>query len=302
MPELSHPYLDLSRMEALRRVRIRPRGAAEGTLAGPHRSRYRGTAAEFADYREYVDGDDIRLVDWKVFARTDRYYVRLYEAERNLMCYLVLDKSGSMEFAGEVARTDSKLVYACRLAAALGYLVIREGDEVGLSLADVALDDHIVPRGSWPHLGTLLNRLSDAKAKGKTNLGACIEEVYARIVRRGVLIILSDFLDWSPKLWTSIDLFRRSFFDVMLFHVVHPEELELPNVPMARFVETEGGAGQFRTEPDVVRELYRRRFSAFLSQIEGHCRARGCDWYLARTDADPYLFLQDCFLERESSR
>jgi uncharacterized protein (DUF58 family) len=302
MDEPTHPYLDLSRMEALRRVRIRPRGAAEGSLAGPHRSHYRGTAVEFADYREYVDGDDIRLVDWKVFARTDRYYVRLYEAERNLLCYLVVDKSGSMEFAGEVARTPSKLEYGCRLAAALAYLVIREGDEVGLSLADVTLHDHLIPRGGWPHLGALLGTLARATARGRTDLGTCLDEVYARVVRRGVLVVLSDFLDSSPKLWTAVDLFRRSFFDVMLFHIVHPEEVELPEVPMARFLDTEGGDARFQTEPDVVRDLYRRRFAAFLRQIEGNCRARGCDWYLARTDADPYLFLQHCFLEREAVR
>jgi uncharacterized protein (DUF58 family) len=302
MAQPTHPYLDLARMEALRRVRLRPRGAAEGTLAGPHKSHYRGTAVEFADYREYVDGDDIRLVDWKVFARTDRYYVRLYEAERNLICYLVVDKSGSMDFAGEIVRTESKLGYACRLAAALAYLVIREGDEVGLSLADAALHDHVVPRGSWPHLAAILSKLSDVRAKGNTDLGPCLEQIYARVVRRGVLIVLSDFLDASPALWRAVDLFRRSYFDVMLFHVVHPEELELPRVAMARFVEPEGSGGQFRTEPDVVRDAYRQRFAAFLSQTEGQCRARGCDWYLARTDADPYLFLQECFLARESSR
>src|SRR5437867_12304689 len=143
MAILAHPYLDLAGMEALRHVRLRPRGAAEGTFAGPHKSPYRGTAVEFADYREYTPGDDIRLVDWKVFARTDRHYVRLYDAERNLLTYLVVDKSGSMEFAGAVQTTASKLAHASRLAAALGYLVVREGDELGLSLADTELHSHL---------------------------------------------------------------------------------------------------------------------------------------------------------------
>src|SRR5512143_13798 len=129
-------YLDLASMEALRHVRLRPRGEAEGTFAGPHKSHFRGTAVEFADYREYTPGDDIRLVDWKVFARSDRHYVRLYDAERNLLSYLLVDKSGSMEFSGAVQKTLSKLEHACRLAAALSYLVVREGDEVGISLAD----------------------------------------------------------------------------------------------------------------------------------------------------------------------
>src|SRR5512137_1777745 len=115
-----HPLLDLAAMEALRAARLRPRGAAEGTFAGPHRSHFRGTAVEFADYREYAPGDDIRLVDWKVFARSDRHYVRLYDAERNLLTYIVLDKSQSMEFAGAVNRTRPKLEHAARLAAPNG--------------------------------------------------------------------------------------------------------------------------------------------------------------------------------------
>src|SRR5262245_10208468 len=185
-------------MEALRNVRLRPRGAAEGTFAGPHKSHYRGTAVEFADYREYTPGDDIRLVDWKVYARSDRHYVRLYDAERNLLTYLVVDKSASMEFAGAVARTPAKLEHACRLAAALGYLVMRAGDEVGLSLTDEKLHEHLPTAGSWSHFDRLLGALNQARAEGRTDLGACLEQVHARTKRRGVLALLSDFLDPGP--------------------------------------------------------------------------------------------------------
>ena len=139
-------YLNLQQMELLRRVRLRPRGLAEGTFAGPHSSPYRGTGVEFSDFRPYVDGDDIRLLDWKVFGRTDKHYVRLYEAERNLLTYLVADTSASMHYAGEVIRTESKLAYACRLAASLGYLVVREGDEVALTLANSRIDEHLPAR------------------------------------------------------------------------------------------------------------------------------------------------------------
>ena len=161
MAALEHRFLDLAGMEALRHVRLRPRGAAEGTFAGPHKSHFRGTAVEFADYREYAPGDDIRLVDWKVFARTDRHYVRLYDAERNLLTYLVVDKSGSMDFRGAVKTTASKLEHASRLAAALGYLVVREGDEVGLSLADTLVDAHLPPSAAWVHLNRILDALWD---------------------------------------------------------------------------------------------------------------------------------------------
>ncbi len=286
-------------MEALRQVRLRPRGEAEGTFAGPHKSHFRGTAVEFADYREYAPGDDIRLVDWKVFARTDRHYVRLYDAERNLLAYLVVDKSGSMEFRGAVRTTPSKLEHASRLAAALGYLVVREGDEVGLSLADTTLHTHLAPSASWAQLNRMLDALDRAQSGGQTDLGSCLEQIFARIRRRGVLVIFSDFLDVSTEFWKRIDLFRKSRFDVILFHVVHPEELDLPTMAAARFLETEGGHGRFSAEPDVIRSLYQQRFQAFLREIKAGCQARGCDWFLANTLDDPYGFLRKCFLERE---
>ncbi len=302
MAAFTHRYLDLARMEMLRRVRLRPRGTAEGTFAGPHESNYRGTAVEFADFRDYVEGDDIRLVDWKVFARTDKYYVRLYEAERNLLSYLVIDTSGSMGFSGAVQVTEKKLEYACRLAAALAYIVVREGDEVGLSLADERVHTHFATRSGWPHLATLVATLGNAEARGRTDLAHCLMEVYRRVVRRGVLIVLSDFLDTTPEFWNRIDLFRQSMFDVMLFHIVHPEELELPDVPLARFEDTEGTGGFFRAEPEVVRERYRSRFAAFLAEVGAGAATRGCDWYHARTDADPYVFLKECFLARDVRR
>lgn len=288
-------------MEALRQVRLRPRGAAEGTFAGPHKSIFRGTAVEFADYREYSPGDDIRLVDWKVFARTDRHYVRLYDAERNLLTFLLVDTSGSMAYSGAVQRTPSKLQHAARLAAALGYLVVNEGDEAGLSLAGETVHQHFPPGASWGHLNRLLDALDASRATGRTDLGACLEQVFRRVKRRGVLVILSDFLDTSPGFWKGVDLFRRSQFDVMLFHVAHPEELDLPLVDAARFVDAEGAPGRFTAEPDAIREEYRRRFQAFVAEMESAARARGCDWFLARTSDDPCHFLRHCFLLRENS-
>jgi len=288
-------------MEALRSVRLRPRGAAEGTFAGPHKSHFRGTAVEFADYREYSPGDDIRLVDWKVFARTDRHYLRLYDAERNLLTYMVVDKSGSMEFSGAVKRTPAKLEYSARLAAALGYLVLREGDELGLSMVDAQVNQHLPAAASWSQLNRALDLLGNARAGGTTNLGACLEQVFAQTKRRGVLALMSDFLDVDERFWKAVDLFRSSRFDLMFFHVVHPEEMDLPDVAAARFVETEGN-GSFNAEPDAVRALYRQRFDAFLSEIKANCQARGCDWYLAKTSDDPYGFLRNCFLARENGK
>lgn len=301
MNPFNHPYLDLAGMEALRQVRLRPRGAAEGAFGGPHKSHFRGTAVEFADYREYSPGDDVRLVDWKVFGRTDRHYVRLYDAERNLLTYVLVDKSGSMDFSGAVRITARKFDHAARLAAALGYLVIREGDEVGLSLAGESFEEHLRPAAAWPHLNRFLESLGKARPAGRADLGASLDRLFARASRRGVLAVFSDFLDTSPRFWNAIDLFRRSRFDVICFHVVHPEELELPAVAAARFHDPEGAGAHFNAEPPVVRAAYRQRFEAFLREIKAGCVARGCDWFLANTADEPYRFLQNCFLARENA-
>jgi uncharacterized protein (DUF58 family) len=300
MANPAHRYLDLAAMEALRHVRLRPRGEAEGTFAGPHKSHFRGTAVEFADYREYTPGDDLRLMDWKVLARTDRHYVRLYDAERNLLTYIVVDKSGSMDYRGVVRQTPAKLEHAARLAAALAYLVVREGDEVGLSLADSGLQSHLPPASSWAQMERILDGLEEAHPGGTTNLHACLEQVFRRVRRRGVLAIFSDFLEVNADFWKSIDLFRKSRFDVILFHVAHPEELELPDLLSARFVEAEGGPGHFNAEPESVRRLYRERMQQFLAEIKAGARARGCDWFLASTADDPCVFLRNCFLQRDA--
>ena len=205
-----------------------------------------------------------------------------------------------MDFAGVARPTEKKLSYACRLAAALAYLVVREGDEVGLSLADERVHAHLPTRTGWTHLSALVDQLAKSSARGRTDLASCLMEVYRHVKRRGVLVVLSDLLDPNEELWRRIDLFRQSKFDVILFQIVHPEEIELPDVPLARFIDPEGGRGSFKAEPEILRDIYRQRFARFLSTCTAAAKTRGCDWYLARTDADPYMFLKQCFLARET--
>ncbi len=295
---LDHPLLDLSKMELLRRIHIQPRSLAEGTYAGPHKSNYRGTSVEFSDYRNYVDGDDIRLLDWKAYARTDRYYIRLYESERNLLSYLMIDTSGSMGYSGTVNQTDSKLKHACRLAAALGYLTIREGDEAGLTLGGQTVDTHLNPGRSFTHLAKMLEIMNSAKASGKSDLAKCLDSVYSRIRRRGILMLFSDFLVDLDKLFATINLFKRSFFEVILFHIVHPEEIDFIPLDSIKCFDPETDNQGLTVEPDAVGDLYIRKFQLFLSQIETLAQGHGCSWYLTRTDKDLYQFLKQSLMEK----
>jgi len=289
-------------MEALRGVRLSPARRGGGDVRGARINRIfaarRWSSPITASIRPATTSGS-----WTgKFSRVPTAItLRLYDAERNLLTYLVVDKSGSMEFSGAVTRTPPKLEYAARLAAALGYLVLREGDELGLSLVDTGVHQHLPAAASWAQMRRVLDSLGNARAEGKTDLGACLEQIFAQTKRRGVLAVMSDFLDVDARFWKAVDLFRSSRFDVMLFHIVHPEEIDLPAVAAARFMESEGG-GRFNAEPDAVRAIYRRRFDAFLSEIKANCQARGCDWYLAKTSDDPYGFLRNCFIARENGR
>jgi len=168
-------------------------------------------------------------------------------------------------------------------------------------MVDAQVNQHLPAAASWSQLNRALDLLGNARAGGTTNLGACLEQVFAQTKRRGVLALMSDFLDVDERFWKAVDLFRSSRFDLRFCHFVHPEEMDLPDVAAARFVETEGN-GSFNAEPDAVRALYRQRFDAFLSEIKANCQARGCDWYLAKTSDDPYGFLRNCFLARENGK
>lgn len=295
MIAVNHPYLDLAALESLRRVGITPRNLTEGTWSGPYTSRYRGTSVEFADYRNYVDGDDIRLVDWKVYARSDRHYIRLFEAERNLVAYAAVDTSRSMAYGGAAKKTFSKLEYTCRLAAALGYIIVRDGNAVGLALGADTTENYAAPTNKFVHLSHILDMLLQAEARGKTDLGAFLETLFARVRRRGVLMVFSDFLDENLSMWRMINQYRKSNFDVMLFQVLHPEELDLPDLRSVRFVDSENAGTRCRVDVPAVRDLYRKRIAAFLNKIKENAAIRGCDYFLVRTDQDPYHFIKQCF-------
>jgi uncharacterized protein (DUF58 family) len=293
MKPIRHDLLDMGGLEMLRRMRMTALKSAEGTFSGPHRSNYRGSSVEFADYRDYVDGDDIRLVDWKAFSRSDRYYIRLFESERNLLSFAVVDCSASMAYRGAVQRTDTKFKYAARVLAALGYLIIQNGDEIGLALVNDDVVTHQPPGRSWPHFVRFLDSLNDASPDGPTRLGRCLESVFAQIRRRGLLFVFSDFLEPEKDLWRVIGRFRQSDFQVILFHLLHPEELDLPDLAVAKFADPEGTPAAFKVAPELVRGLYRDRMQRFLRQTEANAVSRGCRWVPTRTDVHPYQFLRE---------
>jgi len=296
MPADSKPtrftYLEPAALQELKNLRFAAKRVVEGCYAGRHRSRLRGSAVEFADYREYAPGDDLRRLDWKVYLRTRRSYVRTYDEETNMSVLLTLDTSASMAFGGSDSQGArgaglSKLDYCRYLAAALAYLVIASRDQAGLALAANQLDVWCEPGATRLHLDKLLNELERAKVVTPTRLGAALRTLYTLCRRRGLLVLISDFLDQDlNELFHAIRLFRHRRFEVILFHVVHPEELTLPPGRAIRFFDPESGA-ELEVDPQDVHASYAQVYGAYRQTVRQMAIGLGCEYELLNTST-PY--------------
>jgi uncharacterized protein (DUF58 family) len=254
----------------------------EGYVAGLHKSPYHGFSIEFAEHREYAPGDDLRYVDWKVFGRTDKVYLKQYEDETNLICYLVLDVSESMVYQS-AGVAMSKLQYSQCLAAALGWLVLKQQDAVGLSTFDSQIRAMIRPAGNPSHLEQLLHVMEAAVPGKKTAAGPIFHELAARLTKRGVVIVLSDLFDDVESLAAGLKHFRHRRHDVVLLHVLDPAELEFPFRSPTEFKGLEDFPVK-QVDPAVIRRAYLREINAYRQALEQACRREHIDYFLLRTD------------------
>jgi uncharacterized protein (DUF58 family) len=277
-------FLDLRALAALEHLRFAPRQRLEGPFGGRHPSRRQGGAGEFADFREYADGEDLRRLDWKVLARTGRAYTRLYQDETNLSCMLVLDASGSMRFGPG----GTKLEYVQYLATALSQVIGRQQDQVGLAVVADAVAEFWPPGGTPGHVAHLQALIEGTKTRPATDLAAALRDLFLRLHRRGVLLVLSDFLvDDLEAVFAAVRLFRHRRWEVILLHVVHPQEERLPEGAAYRFegLEKEGAVA---CSPEEVRALYQERFEGHAAALRALALAAGCDYRRVST-AVPYL-------------
>jgi uncharacterized protein (DUF58 family) len=297
-------FLDLPALAALAHRRFATKHQIEGSYSGRHRSRQQGGAAEFVDYREYTAGEDLRRLDWKVLARTGRPYIRLYQDETDLSCMLVLDASGSMDFGSHGTRhRQSKLEYVQYLATALSHVISRQQDQVGLAVISDALREVLAPGATNSHLQLVQGAIEQVQTRPRTDLAGGLRDLFARLTRRGVLMIMSDFLvddaSADPALaleqtFSAIRLFRHRRWEVILLHIVHPEEERLPEGLAYRFEGLEN-EGQVDCSPADVKRLYEERFAAHCAAVRGLALASGCDYHRVAT-AIPYLQTLGSFL------
>ena len=280
------PLTDMLQPEELQSIanlQLMAKQAVEGAITGMHRSPHKGFSVEFAQHREYVQGDEIRRVDWKVFAKTDRYYVREYEEETNLRATLLVDASGSMGYAGEDA-AFTKCQYALRLAACIAHIILQQRDSVGLITFDTEVRGFIPPRSSTRHLRILYDRMTKTVPGGETDLSKVFHEIVPRIQKRGMVFILSDCYTDVRGLLSSLAHFRHASHEVVLFHIMDRDEVEFPFQQWTKFENLER-LSEFRmVDPASFRAAYLENLERFREELKRGCQRHRIDLVPIFTD------------------
>ena len=292
-------FLEPQTLAKLQGLELRAQRIVEGYVAGLHRSPYHGFSNEFAEHREYTPGDDLRYVDWKVFGKTDKVYLKQFEEETNLICYLLLDTSESMQYQGPGSPL-SKLAYAQCAAASLAYLVLHQRDSVGLVTFDQEVRRLIRPSSNPTQLKQLLHVMEESTAQRKTRTGPIFHDLAERLARRGIVVIISDLFDDVDSMLAGLKHFRHRRHDVILIHVLDAAEIDFPFQHVTMFKGLEA-LGDVVTEPRSLRAAYQQEVASFMKQIRTGCRAQQIDYLPVRTD-QPLAEVLTTFLAARKKR
>lgn len=273
-------YLDPKTLDKIKRLDVRARLVVEGFISGQHRSPYNGYAIEFAAHREYAPGDDLRHIDWKVWSKTDRLYIKEYEEETNLKCHLIVDCSKSMRY-GETTGW-SKFDYAATAAASLGYMMQQQQDSVGMVLFSDKIDKNLKSSSHPSHLKLLLHELEQAEPANTTDVSDPFFALASQIRKRGIIALFSDlFLD-PDELAKALSQFRLRRHEVIVFHVMHHDELEFPFQDNTLFKGMEVDA-ELHTEPRSLRKSYLEAVEEYMVKIKKVCAVAGIDHVMLDT-------------------
>jgi uncharacterized protein (DUF58 family) len=292
------PLLDAATIAKLAGVKVRARAVMEGVLSGLHKSPHQGQSVEFAEHKEYAPGDELRHLDWKAYAKFDRFYVKRFEHETDLRAMLVVDASGSMGY-----RTGalSKLEVATTLAGALGYLLVRQQDAAGLSVLGEGGQSDIPPRSAAGHLMDLLGALEQLQPTGGTHLHAAADHLAERLPRRAMVVVFSDLFDETPDALRRILQLRARKHDVAIFQILDPAELEFPFDDPTLFLSMEDDR-RLEVNAREIRESYLEEVEAFLAQTKALCAEADVDYQLVRTDEPLDAVLLQFLSKRQGRR
>jgi len=280
MAEASQRYLDPKTLDRIKRLDVRARVVVEGFITGEHRSPYNGFAVEFASHREYAPGDDTRHIDWKVWSKTDRLYIKEYEEETNLKCNLLLDSSKSMRYGDKSGW--SKFDYAATLAASMAYLMQQQQDAVGLSVFNTELRLSMPPSTHPSHLKQLLHELEQTEVDAQTDVESVFTRIASEFRRRGMLMIISDLFVKPEVFAESLKQFKLAGHDIVVFHIMHNDELEFPFQDNTMFRGLESDV-KLSAEPRALRRAYIEAVERFLDETKKICAGSGVDYVLMNT-------------------
>jgi uncharacterized protein (DUF58 family) len=294
MAELN-PYLKPEILAQITKLGLRAQRVVEGTISGLHRSPLHGVSVEFADYREYAPGDDLKRLDWRAYARTNRHFVKQYEEESNLRATLMVDASASMKY-GRGAM--SKFNYAATIAASIAHLCIKQRDAVGMAIFDNTERAWLRPVATQSQLAKILDVLQNTRPERTTELGDVMAQVSDQIRSRGLVIIISDLLCDLDAFYKSLGRLQYSGHEVMIFHVLDREEIELPFNDTVLFKDIEGDEQLF-AEPWAFRKAYKKAMETFIEEAASRCRFCGIDHVLLKTDENLGLALSHYLHQRQ---
>ncbi|MCC6989749.1 MAG: DUF58 domain-containing protein [Acidobacteria bacterium] len=272
-------YLDPKVLARIGSLDLKAKTVVEGVLSGLHRSPKRGYSVEFAEYRQYMPGDALATIDWKVYARSDRHYVKKFEEDTNLDCHLLVDISGSMAYGSHgVTKRD----YACYLAASLAYLMHRQRDAVGLIAFDETIVQRLPPSALASHLRAVLLGLERLPQGAKTNVAKPLGDLAKVLAKRGLVVVISDLLDDPAGVIQGLRHFRQRGTDVIVFHVLDPQELHFTFADVARFRDVESASEVF-ADPAAVRGDYLAAVGGFIDTYKQQLGGAGIDYHLLDT-------------------
>jgi len=288
--------LDTNVLARIDSMQLLAKVVVEGFILGLHRSPYRGFSVEFAEYRQYSPGDEVKHVDWKVYGKTDRYYIKQFEEETNLTCYVIVDASASMGYR-HAPEGLTKLQYASQIAACLSYLMMRQRDAAGLIIFDTKIRTALPPRLRQTHLKHMITALENAVPGGETNISIPLHELAEGLKRKGLIILISDLLDDPEKVISALQHFRFQGHEVIVFQVMDNGELTFPFTTMTEFTDLETGQKNM-VSPEGMRSVYMEELKQFLSAYEKGCAGIHADYKLFDTSKPLEIVLSEYLYRR----
>ena len=279
----------------LNNLSLKARFVVEGFIVGLHKSPYHGFSVEFSEHRAYGAGDEIRHVDWKLWGKTDRFFIKQFEEETNLKSYLLVDQSLSMTYK---SKNLTKLEYAQILAASLGYLMLKQQDAVGLTLFDDRIRVNIPARSKRSHLNIILSQMQNIIAGPETTIAPVLHKTAEAIKKRGLIILISDLFDDPDKVLSGLQHFRYKGHEVIVFHVLDPQELTLDFTQRTRFRDMESGE-EIVTDPWHIQSDYQKSMEQFCDYIKSNCRQKNIDYVQLSTDFPLDMALSEYLIKRK---